>query len=155
MLGFRLPRRVESAGILRNTTLLGVARMAERFSSIILAVFIARSLGASGLGIYSAALAFYAILGPAGELGIVNLLVREISKDKRKTNRFLVHGCTICAAGAVLAMACLWGVLALVHVNADLRRALEIVVLALLPGTLNSVQEAVFVAHQRVHTRQS
>jgi O-antigen/teichoic acid export membrane protein len=151
VLAVRLPRRGASTGILRNTSLLAVARLAQRASSILLAVFIARSLGASGLGIYSAALAYYALLGPAGELGIVNLLVREISKDHRKTNRFLVHGCTISAAAAMVAIGAMWGVLALIHMNGDLRRALQIVVLALLPGTLNSVQEAVFVAHQRVH----
>jgi len=130
--------------------LLAVARAADRASGLVLAVFIARSLGASALGIYSAALAYYALLAPAGELGIVNLLVREIARDRTLSSRYLVHASLIVAAASTAAVGIFLVVVRHLGFGHEMTVGVSIVALALLPGTLNSVQEAVFIAHQRV-----
>jgi O-antigen/teichoic acid export membrane protein len=137
-------------GIFRNTAFLGAARIAERASGILLAVFIARWLGVRDLGIYSAAFAYYALIAPAGELGFVSLLVREIGKDRSVTNRYLVHASAIAAAASTVAIGLFWLVVPQLSLDAELKESILVIALALLPRTLNLIQEAVFIAHQQV-----
>jgi O-antigen/teichoic acid export membrane protein len=137
-------------GILRNTAFLAGARVIERGSGIILAVVIARSLGVRDLGIYSAAFAYFALIAPAGELGFVSLLVREIGKDRSATNRYLVHASVIGAVASTFAIGLFWLIVPQLHLKSDLKNSILVIVLALLPRTLNLIQEAVFIAHQQV-----
>lgn len=151
----RLGRRIfvsglERRGILRNTAFLGAARIVERGSSVILAVLIARWLGVRDLGIYSVAFAYYALIAPAGELGFVNLLVREIGRDRAATNRYLVHASAIAASASAVVIAGFWLVVPRLDLARDLTESILVLVLALLPRTLNLIQEAVFIAHQQV-----
>jgi len=138
------------SGIFRNTAFLGATRIVERAGGILLAVFIARWLGVRDLGIYSAAFAYYALIAPAGELGFVNLLVREIGKDRSTTNRYLVHASVIAAVASTAAIGVFWLVVPRLRLDHDLKASILIISLALLPRTLNLIQEAVFIAHQQV-----
>ena len=115
-----------------------------------LAVFIARWLGVRDLGIYSAAFAYYALIAPAGELGFVSLLVREIGKDRSATNRYLVHASAIGAGASIVAIGLFWLVVPRLELDRDLKDSILVIALALLPRTLNLIQEAVFIAHQQV-----
>ena len=74
-------------GILRNTAALAAARVVERSSTVVLSFFVARRLGAAGLGIYSAAMVFFGLISLAAEMGSTNYLVREIAKDRSRTSR--------------------------------------------------------------------
>jgi O-antigen/teichoic acid export membrane protein len=116
----------------------------------VLAILIARWLGVRDLGIYSAAFAYYALIAPAGELGFVNLLVREIGKDRSATNRYLVHASAIAAAASAAVIGAFWVVVPKLRLDGDLKESILIIVFALLPRTLNSIQEAIFIAHQQV-----
>jgi O-antigen/teichoic acid export membrane protein len=135
----------------RNTGFLALARFADRLSGVVLGIYIARSLGVASLGVYSAATAYFALIAPAGELGFVNLLVREIARDRNRTNTYLVHAVGIASAASVAAMGIFVAVVTQLGFSHELTLALCTIALALLPGTLNSIQEAVFIAHQRVH----
>lgn len=137
-----------SRQIVTNTAFLAAARVIERLTSLVLTFLIARSLGASGLGTYSAALAVYYLVATAGELGVTNLLVREIAKDPSRTNRYLVH---LSVMAAALAVVLTGGALVVLSLTAgELEAAVTIVVLAVAARILNTIQEAVFVAHHRV-----
>jgi O-antigen/teichoic acid export membrane protein len=140
----------EARAIFKNTAALAGARLLDRLGNLALAVFIARELGASGLGIYSTAIAYFALIAIAGDVGATNLLIREIAKDRSRTNAYLVHAGALATAlgGAIMGLA--WLVLPLLGYSADLRAGVEVVILAVIPGTLKTIQEAVFVAHQRV-----
>jgi O-antigen/teichoic acid export membrane protein len=140
----------QARAVLRNTAVLGTARLIERSGNLVLALMISRQLGASGLGVYATAIAYYSLIALAAESGSTNLLVREIAKDKSQTNAYLVHA-SVMAGGLALAITAVGGAVVLhLGYSADLRRSLLIVLLALVPGTLNTIQEAVFVANQRV-----
>ena len=107
-------------------------------------------LHADGLGIYSAALGYYALIALAGGMGSTNFLVREIAKDLSRTTRYVVHlSVMTSAASAALTVAF---VLALPYLgySDELSVSMYVIVLAIIPGTLNTIQNAVFVAHQRV-----
>jgi O-antigen/teichoic acid export membrane protein len=140
----------KARGIVKNTMVLVVARVIERISGLVLVLFISRELGADGLGVYSAAIAFYSLIAIAGEAGATNLLVREIAKDPARTNRYVVHLGVMAVVLSLLIMGVAWLVVSQLGYASQLQTAFLVVALALMPGTLNTIQEAVFVAHQRV-----
>ncbi len=136
--------------VFRNTAILAASQLISRLGSIVLAFFVARILHATGLGIYAGAMAIYELVAVTGEMGVTNLLVREVGKDRSNTNRYMIHlGSMAAGVSAVLMFAFL---VALPHLNysPDLTAAMYVVILGMIPGTLNTVQEGVFVAHQRV-----
>ncbi|MGE0822337.1 MAG: flippase [Candidatus Binatia bacterium] len=140
----------EARKIFRNTLVLTLARLTESVSSILLVFLISRKLGVTGLGVYSATLAYYGLIALAAEFGTTNFLVREIAKDRSVTSRYLVHLGGIGALAGVFATTVAVPLIPLLGYSAELTTCVYIILLAIVPGTLNTMQEAVFVAHQRV-----
>jgi O-antigen/teichoic acid export membrane protein len=140
----------ETPSIFRNTGLLVCARVAERLTGVVLTLLVARTVGVEGLGLFATAMAYLGVIGVAGELGVVNLLVREISRDRRRTRDYVVNASILATAFSLVAIAIAEAVLTVLDVSPTLRAAIGVVLLAILPNTLNIVQEAVFVAHQRL-----
>lgn len=136
--------------IARNTTVLGAARIIERVGNLVITLILSRQLGASGLGVYATAIAYYGLIWTAAESGTTNLLVREIAKNKSRTSAYLFHSSLLAGGVALVCTAGGWIVIPHLSYSPELTRSLELVILALLPGILNTVQEAVFVAHERV-----
>jgi O-antigen/teichoic acid export membrane protein len=135
--------------VLKNTAALAVARLLDRASTLVVALLIASSLGAEGLGAYSIAMAVYGVIVLAGDAGMTMFLIREISRDLTRTGSYLVHLGVV----AVLVSAVLCGVAYAVvpHLGyaPDVSSGVLIVVLAIFPRALASIQEAAFVAHGR------
>ena len=136
--------------IFRNTGFLTLARISERVSSIVLVFLVARALGASSLGVYAGALAFYGLFTIAGELGAANMLVRDIARDRDRTTSYIVHLGVIAALVAGVIVALVWAIVPWLGVEPSVRNGFLIVTLAIIPGTLRIILESVFVAHQRV-----
>jgi O-antigen/teichoic acid export membrane protein len=136
--------------IFKNTSLLAGARVIERASGLLLALFISRELGAAGLGIYATATAYFSLIAIAGASGTTNLLIREIAKDRARTNAYVVHASVLASAVSLVAIGVAWEVIPHLGYSHELETALRLIVLAIVPATLNTIQEAVFVAHQRV-----
>ncbi len=136
--------------IFRNTAVHAFAHVVQRASTIVLSLMIARRLGASGLGIYSAAVVLYGVISIAAEMGSSNFLVREIAKDRQVAGRYLVHVSAMAVlAGCVFTLGA-WLVLPHLGYSHELARSMYIITFAIVPGTLQAIQEAVFVADQRV-----
>ncbi len=136
--------------IFKNTAIMAASQAIQRIGSLLLAFFVARLLHASGLGVYAAAMAIYELVAVTGEMGVTNLLVREVGKDRSNTNRYLFHLGVM--SGAVSGILMLIFLLLLPHLGytPELNAAMHIVIVAMIPATLNSIQEGIFVAHQRV-----
>jgi O-antigen/teichoic acid export membrane protein len=136
--------------IFRNSAVLAGARVIERATNLILAFMISRELGVSALGAYATATAYFALISVAGEAGVTNLLIREIAKDRSRTNSLLVHASVLAAGCSAVLMGIAWSVFPHLDYSPELKAGLMVLVFALLPGTLNTVQEAVFVVYQKV-----
>jgi len=136
-------------GVLKNTAALAVARLIDRGSTLVVALLIASTLGADGLGAYSIAMAVYGVIVLAGDAGMTMYLIREISRDIARTGTYIVH---LSVVGVVVSVT-LTGLALLVvpHLGyaPEVEASVMIIVLAILPRTLNSIQEAAFVAHGR------
>jgi O-antigen/teichoic acid export membrane protein len=135
--------------VMRNTVALVVARLTERVATLVLALRIAKSLGAEGLGEYSIAMAFYGAISLVGESGTTMYLIREIANEPSRTGVYVVHLAAL--AVAVSSVLTVGALLIVPHLgySHEVATAVSIVVLALLGRTLNSVQEAAFIAHGR------
>jgi O-antigen/teichoic acid export membrane protein len=136
-------------GVFKNTVVLAIARIVERGTTLVLSLVLASKLGASGLGTYATALAIYGVIAIAGEAGATLFLIRELAKDKSRTASYVVH-LSVMAAFISLGLMVIAEVL-FRHVgySPEVRDSVALVCLAILPKTLNSIQEAAFIVHER------
>lgn len=140
----------ETRAIARNASVLAAARIVERASGLVLALMISRKLGVTALGVYATATAYYSLIAIAASAGTTPLLIREIAKRPRLTSDYVVHASLIAGALSALIAFAAWLVVPHLGYSHDLTVALLLIVLATVPATLNTIQEAAFVAHQRV-----
>jgi O-antigen/teichoic acid export membrane protein len=140
----------ESRAIARNASVLAAARIVERSSGLVLALMISRKLGVTALGVYATATAYYSLIAIAASAGSTPLLIREIAKRPRLTSDYVVHGSVVAGALSALIASAAWVIVPHLGYSHDLTISLLLIVLATVPATLNTIQEAAFVAHQRV-----
>lgn len=89
----------------KNTSYFTLALIAQKLISLVYFTIYARVLGPADLGKYYFALSFTTIFSIALDLGLTNLLTREVAKDKAKAGEYLsaalggkllLSGLTIC-----------------------------------------------------------
>lgn len=136
--------------IFKNTAALALSRSIDGVITVVLSFFVARRLGAAGLGIYSASIVFYGLIALAAEMGSTNFLMREIARDRSRTNEYLTHLGTMALCGSVIVMAAARFIVPYLGYGPELRACVYVVICATIPGVWRTMQEAVFVAHQRV-----
>jgi O-antigen/teichoic acid export membrane protein len=136
--------------IFKSTVMLTVADLMTRLTTLVVTFMISRRLGAAGLGIYATATATYSLIAVAGGLGATNYMVREIAKKPDETGRFFAHVAALGTVLAIVVMIGFWLILPHLGYSAELSRSMTIIIIALIPGTLNTIMRSVFVAHQRV-----
>ncbi len=136
--------------IFKNTMAQTAADLLNRFSNMLITFVMARTLHASGIGVYAAALAYYALMDEATNMGATTYLIRQVANEPDETSRYVVNFSALGSTFAVLGMGIFWAVLPHLDYSPTMRQAIALIVLGILPGTLNAVQYSVFVAHQRV-----
>jgi O-antigen/teichoic acid export membrane protein len=77
--------------IAKNTCILLAANIISRILSFFYIMYTARYLGAEGFGILSFALAFTGIFGVFADLGLGQLTIREVTRDKSLVGKYLVN----------------------------------------------------------------
>jgi O-antigen/teichoic acid export membrane protein len=128
---------------------MGLAQVIEKAISVFLGIFVARKLGARGLGVYSASMVYYGLLFMAAEFGATVYLTREISKDRTQTSRFVVHLAVLSGALAVTFAIIARTIMPWLGYSQELQRCLYVIIWAIIPAVLKAIQEAVFIAYQR------
>jgi O-antigen/teichoic acid export membrane protein len=139
-----------STPILRNTAALAVAKLTEKGASIALSFLIARQLGASSLGIYAASIVFLGLLAVSAEMGATSFLVREIARDRKRTPEYLTHFGILTLVFSLIVVAITWIALPHLGYSAELTASIYIVSFATVAVALKAIQEAAFLAHQKV-----
>lgn len=79
-----------SSKIAKNTMWLGSAELITRALKFALIVYATRVLGPNGFGQFSFALAFVALLSVFSDLGLAQLMIREVAQDQKKSDDFYV-----------------------------------------------------------------
>src|SRR5262245_45968716 len=141
----------EARAIFKNTAALAVAMLIERVSSVFLILLVSCTLHSTGLGSYSAALAIFAVVAAIVEMGSTSFLVREIARDRAITNEYIVQLGVVAVVVGVATTGIFFLVLPGLGFSDELATSVSIIMLAIIPATLNTMHEAVFIALQRVH----
>jgi O-antigen/teichoic acid export membrane protein len=136
--------------IFKNTVAQTIANLTNRASSILITFVMARTLHATGVGIYATVLGYFGLIDEATNMGATTFLIREIAKEPSKTNRYVVHFSVLGGAFAAIVLFLFWALVPHLGYSGELALCLYIIAPAIVPGTLNAVQYSVFVAHQRV-----
>ena len=109
-----------------------------------------RYLGASGYGQFALALAFVQMVGLLADLGLLTVVVREISRDPEAAEGLIGHTLTLRLALSVVVIA-LAGLLSLaMPYTPQVRVAILIAGVPLVLGLVNTAIVAVFQAHLRM-----
>ena len=136
--------------LLKNTTALAVAKLIEKGASICLSFFIARYLGASALGVYAATVVFLGLLSVAAEMGSTSFLVRELSRDRSRTNSYLIHFGVMALVFSCGMIGVAFLIVPRLGYSDELLASVYVITFAIIPVVLKAIQEAAFLAHQRV-----
>jgi O-antigen/teichoic acid export membrane protein len=75
--------------ITKNTSYLTIALVFQKILSFTYFTLLARELGAEDLGKYYFAISFTTVFGIAADLGLANVLTREVAKKKEEAGKFL------------------------------------------------------------------
>lgn len=81
--------------IAKNTLFLNLSTILSRGLSFVTSIAIARYLGEADFGKYTFALYFTGLFIVLTDLGLSNLTVREVARDKPAANKYLVHNMII------------------------------------------------------------
>jgi O-antigen/teichoic acid export membrane protein len=145
---------VAVGAVLRNTVALSLSRILEGVSGVVLTLLVARTLGPEDLGVYTGALAFYVLIAIGGQLGATTFLTRQLARDRSLTGEYLSHlGVVASVAAGVLAGITI-SVVPFLGLSPTLATGVTLILLAAIPGALNTLLEGVLVAYQRtsLHT---
>lgn len=77
--------------IAKNTGVLGISQVITSILGFVVLIYIARYLGEVGFGKYSFAVSFTALFIIFADLGISNLIIRELARNKELTNEYLTN----------------------------------------------------------------
>lgn len=135
----------------RNVRWLTASSILYRVVSVLLAMYIARRLGAGILGQYAAVTNIITLYLSFADLGITNLVIRDVSRDRGRTQEVLdtFFGVQL-ASALVLAVAALaTGMLA--GYGSEAQIALAVGAAGLVASALATVYNALLSAHERIY----
>ena len=135
--------------IVKNSGASLLTQVSNPISSFVLAFYIARYLGVSGLGEFSSALSQLYIFQAFASLGFTYLITREVSQDKSKANKYLVNASLIGFVFSLCLIPVMCIVVNLLTENADIRRAVYILSISLVPYSLALICESICRAFEK------
>jgi len=136
--------------LVKNTGAAFLAHVVAPACSFILVLFVARSLGVSGLGNFSTALSLFFIFQTISSLGFTHFITREVARDRSKAGKYLINASFVgfffsaLMAGAM----CLTGYL--LNYSTDTTLAIYVLSFSLIPGALALICESICRAFEKL-----
>jgi O-antigen/teichoic acid export membrane protein len=151
---FRSMRAIGTTGLARilgNAASILASDVVNRGTSFVLYALVARYLGAFEFGQLSLALTLFYTFQVLAAAGLKTLVVREVAKDKGKTNAYLVNGTVSVVATCVLSILVLFVFVRLMGYSRQTASLVLLLSLGLLPVALTTLFEALFQAWEKMH----
>ena len=76
--------------IFKQASWLVAAQLSTRIISFFYTIFLARNLGVSDFGLYSLALAYFALISTLADFGFNRFLIKEIATDYKKISKLVL-----------------------------------------------------------------
>lgn len=136
--------------ILKQTSWLFAAQSLTRVIGFFYTVFLARVLGVSDFGLYTVALAYFAIISSVADLGFNRFLIREVAKDRGKASQ-LLWNISLLRLTLTSVLFAIFAV-GLYILDADKMRVglILLATLAILPQAIALTFDAIFVGMQKL-----
>ncbi len=138
-----------SARLARDTAVFFATRIAILLLSLGLTVAIAWKLGGAGLGGYGLMIALGYVFQSASALGLVHLFPREVGRHPDDTRSLFAAALTLAVPAAIVFALGLAALARALGYPPELRHALDLMAVSLVPGGFSQIAEALFVARGR------
>lgn len=136
--------------ISKNISLLFIAQIITYLIGFFITMYIARYLGAEGFGILSLALSITAILGITADLGLGTYIVREISKNKLLTDKYVSNTALMKVFLSFITFFLIFVLLNLSGYNETIKTVVYIITISVVINAFGSVLTSVFQANERM-----
>ena len=136
--------------IIRNTGFLVGADIISKILSLVFVVYIARVWGDAGFGKYSFVFSFVAVFALFSDLGIVPLLVREVSRDKKKAGYYLNNCLSLKLISTIIALALALAILPIYKSGFDVFLSVILISVAMIFANLSEILHGMFQAEQKM-----
>jgi len=136
--------------VAKNTAVLLTSQAIGKILHFILAILVARYLGAALFGKYAFAISFTILFSVLADMGLNILITRETARDKSKADTYLGSALIIKSILALTTLAVIIIAVNLMHYPSDTITAVYIAALALVFNTLASTLATVYQAFERM-----
>lgn len=136
--------------LLQNSSWLIIAQVVVKVISLFYTIFLARELGVENFGLFGVALAYFALISAASDLGFNRYLIREGTVDSQKLGPLLTLTVIIrlVLSGALFLV--FYSLISLFDSDPTRVNLSQLAVLAVLPQSVALTFDGVFVALQRL-----
>ncbi|MHB8859006.1 MAG: flippase [Thermoleophilia bacterium] len=136
--------------VARNITYLFAYQAASRVLGLVLNVVLARRLEDAGYGRYSLILVIVMIAGMAADFGTANILIREVSHQRSRSNSLLGATLTIRLVATVTVSAVVALIVLAAGVERDFALPLIVATAAIIPTSMSTAAEAALQGYERM-----
>ncbi len=136
--------------VVKNTTVLFISQIITYIIGFFIAIYMANYLGPFGFGIIQTALALTAIFGVFTDLGLGTLTVREVSRDKSLTQKYIANTTVMRIILAFFTLFLIFLVVNLIHYSQLEIYVIYIITLSVILNSFSGGFYAIFQAYQEM-----
>lgn len=132
--------------ILEKSAWLYLGQVFVKTISFIYTLFLARSLGVDGFGLYVAALSYFALISTLADFGITRFVTREVSLGQEKVSKLLTSAVVLRLVILLASVSVFLGSVYFLDPDTTRRNLFLLAVLAVLPQSVTLTLDAAFIA---------
>jgi len=136
--------------IAKNTTVLLISQIISYLLSFFYTIYTARYLGVEGFGILSLALAITGIFGILMDIGLTQLTVREVSRNKSLARKYLNNTITIKFILSLLTFGLIFIVVNIIGYPQQTSDVVYIITLSIIIGAFSGIFNSIFQAYEKM-----
>ncbi|MFH1201762.1 MAG: flippase [Candidatus Omnitrophota bacterium] len=140
----------DASKITRNTLFLNISTIASSILAFILSVTLAKYLGKVEFGQYTFAIYFTCLFLVLPDLGLSNLVVREVARDKKITSKYLSSAVIIKAALSVFTFILIFMMVNIINYAQIVKIAVYILALYIILKSFGSYFISIFMAYEKM-----
>ncbi len=133
----------------KNASMLLAGSMTRMVAGFVFVIYCADKLGLEGFGKYSIAIHYFELFLSLSATAVGILLTRDMSRWPRHTNQLMTSAIVLVTVASVLSIGVMSSLSTLFGYSDDTHQLLLIAALTLIPASICTVFEAVFVARER------
>lgn len=136
--------------ISKNVGVILISQILTYVMGFFTVIYTSRYLGADGFGIISLALAFTAIFGVLVDMGLGTLMIREISRDKSLSNKYISNTALMKILLAFLTFGLTVLVVNIIGYNETIKNIIYLITLSVIITAFSGILTSIFQANEKM-----